>query len=280
MAATPIGYTTAEIERLLGLRATRIRDLVAEGLLNPAVDAEGEPRFAFQDLVLLRAAKGLYEAEIPARKIRSALRSLQAQLPDDRPVTGVRISAVGGDVVVRDDDSVWNPESGQALFDFAVSDLAQESAPLAQRVADDAETKEPEMSAQEWYELGSELDVTDSVAARRAYRRVLELEPDHVDAHLDLGRSLHENGELSAAQKHYRAVLEIDPDDVTAVFNLGVALHDLGRLRTALEQYERTLELDAEHGDALFNAAQIYEETGDKASAVRCLKRYRALRRP
>ena len=55
-------------------------------------------------------------------------------------------------------------------------------------------------------------------------------------------------------------------------------VHDLGRLPAALRQYERTLELDPEHGDALFNAAQIYEESGDKANAVRCLKRYRDLR--
>lgn len=278
MAATPIGYTTGEIERLLGLSAARIRALVDDGLLDPAVDLEGEPRFAFQDLVLLRAAKGLYEAEIPPRRIRSALRSLQEQLPSDKPVTGVRISAVGSDVVVRDDDAVWNPESGQALFDFTVNDLAEQSAPLTQRVAADAETRAEGLSAQEWYELGSELEVSDALAARRAYRKVLELEPGHLDAHLDLGRSLHENGELSAAQKHYRAALKIDPEDITAVFNLGVALHDLGRLRGAIQQYERTLELDSEHADALFNAAQIHEELGDKAGAVRYLKRYRALR--
>lgn len=278
MAATPIGYTTAELERLLGLSAARIRALVSDGLLAPAQDAAGEPRFAFQDLVLLRAAKGLFDQQIPARKVRAALRSLQEQLPADRPVTGVRISSVGGDVVVRDDDAVWNPESGQALFDFTVEELAKESKPLTQRVAQDAESEEPEMSPQEWYELGGELEVSDPEAARRAYRRVLEIDAKHVDAHLDLGRSLHENGELSEARQHYEAVLELDPRDITAVFNLGVALHDLGRLTAALAQYERTLELEPEHGDALFNAAQIYEETGDKASAVRCLKRYRDLR--
>ena len=278
--ATPIGYTTAEIERLLGLSSARIRALVSEGLLEPAVDMSGEPRFSFQDLVLLRAAKGLYESEVPPRRVLSALRSLQEQLPQDRPLTGVRITAVGSDVVVRDDDAVWNPESGQALFDFTVADLAEQQAPLAQRIAADAETETEELSAQEWYELGSELEVSDTAAARRAYLKVLDMEPKHLDAHLDLGRSLHENGELSEAQKHYRAALEIAPEDITAVFNLGVALHDLGRLSGAVKQYERTLELDPEHADALFNAAQIFEELGDKAAAVRCLKRYRDLRTP
>ena len=278
MAATPIGYTTGEISKLLGLSAARIRGFVDEGFLEPAIDEDGEDRFSFQDLVLLRAAKGLIEAKIPPRKIHSALRNLHEQLPRGRPVTGVRIAAVGSDVVVRDDDAVWNPESGQALFDFTVSELAEQTAPLQRRMAEEAETQGDALSAQDWYELGSELEVSDPAAARRAYLKVLELDPHHVDAHLDLGRSLHENGELSEAQKHYRAALESSPRDTTALFNLGVALHDLGRLQAAKDQYEKTLEIDPEHADALFNVAQIYEETGDKPSALRYLKRYRALR--
>ncbi len=281
MAVTAIGYSASEISKLLGISAARIQALVEDGLLEPTQYEDGASRFGFQDLVLLRAAKGLFDADVPPRRVRSALRKLREQLPSGRPVTGVRITAVGSDVVVRDDEAVWNPESGQALFDFTVADLAEQTAPLTRKVAEkaEAEAEAEGRTAQQWYELGNELDAADPVAARRAYQRALELDEHHLDAHLDLGRSLHENGELSAAQKHYRAALECDPDDVTATFNLGVALHDLGRLPGALEQYDRTLELDPRHADALFNSAQIQEELGDKAAAVQLLKRYRELRR-
>ena len=95
-------------------------------------------RFGFQDLVLLRTAKGLAEAKVPAATVRRALKKLRGQLPDGRPLTGVRIAADGRRVVVQDGAAAWNPESGQTLFDFAVADVATAAAPLAKRAAEEA----------------------------------------------------------------------------------------------------------------------------------------------
>ena len=75
------GYTTEEVARLLRLSPAQIRSYTRAGFLSPARAVRGELRFSFQDLVLLRAAKGLMAARIPAAKIRGSLRRLKQQLP-------------------------------------------------------------------------------------------------------------------------------------------------------------------------------------------------------
>ena len=83
-------------------------------------------RFEFQDLVLLRTAHGLAPgARAAATRVKRALARVAAPAAG-RPAAVRRAHlAAGGRVVVRDGDSVWQPESGQLLLDFAVDELAR-----------------------------------------------------------------------------------------------------------------------------------------------------------
>src|SRR5256714_15572752 len=94
------GYAAEEVARLLGLSPAQIRSYTRAGFLSPA-RAGGEFRFAFQDLVLLRAAKGLMAARIPAAKIRGSPRRLKQQLPPGRALPELRITAGGHRVGAR-----------------------------------------------------------------------------------------------------------------------------------------------------------------------------------
>src|SRR5436305_1290835 len=111
---SPSGYSTKDVAALLGLSAEQVRSYVRAGFLSPVQGPRGEYYFSFQDLILLRTAKGLLAARVPRRRVRLALQNLREQLPEDQPLTGVRISAQGHHVVARDGSDVWNPESGQA----------------------------------------------------------------------------------------------------------------------------------------------------------------------
>ncbi len=253
---------------MLGLSPGQIRSYATKGFLTPDRGSRGELLFGFQDLVILRTAGELSSARIPQRKVRRILERLREQLPDGHSLTGVRIATDGERVVVREGDSVWNPESGQALFDFSIDELAEKTAPFSNR--------EEELDADDWYQLACELELTDPEEAQKAYKRVLALEPDHADAHVNLGRLLHEQKAPAAAEKHYRAALDADPDHETAAFNLGVALEDLGRYTEAIDAYHRAIELDPGNADAHYNIAGIYERRGDKAAALRHLKACRA----
>ncbi len=265
---------------MLGLSAGQIRDWAARGFLSPERDDDGDLRFGFQDLVILRTAGELTAAHIPTRKIRRVLASVREQLPEGRSIAGVRIAADGERVVVRDGKSVWNPESGQSLFDFSVDEIAEKTKPIALAAAREAKARQnDDLDAEAWYELAADLELSDPAEARAAYEKVIAIDPKHVDAHVNLGRLLHEDGAAAEAEKHYRAALSSDPSHSVAAFNLGVALDDLGRLPEAADTYRRAIELDPDNPDAHYNLAGILERKGDKAGAVRHLTRYRALTR-
>ncbi|MBI2963953.1 MAG: tetratricopeptide repeat protein [Deltaproteobacteria bacterium] len=271
------GYTSREVAKLLGLSVGRLRGFVRSGFLSPERGSRGELRFSFPDLVLLRAAKELVESRVPQRRVRAALRQLRAELPKGRPLSALSISAEGGRVVVRDGRRRWNPESGQQLFSFDVAEIAERVAPLAERNARRARDAAPRLGAEEWFELGCELEASSPGEARDAYRRAVDLDPDHADAHTNLGRQLHEAGDLEAAEAHYRRALAARADDPTALFNLAVVLEDRGRAEEAMAVYQRLLAADPRYADAHYNLGRLYERMGREVAAVRHLRIYRRL---
>lgn len=273
------GYSTREVARLLGLSEGQVRAWVRAGFLHPHRGRRREYHFSFQDLVLLKAAQGLMAARIPAQRVKKALSHLAEQLPRGRSLAAVRISAEGGEVVVRAEGEAWNPESGQRVLDFEVGELAQQASPLTHRAVAAVRERAQGFSAEDWYELAWELEATAPAEAREAYRQALALDPDHADAHLNLGRLLHEEGNPAAAREHYRRAAELRPEDATASFNLGVALQDLGQPRAAAEAYRRALAADPACADAHYNLASVYETLGQPTLALQSLKAYKALTR-
>src|SRR6185436_8890877 len=101
------------------------------GIVTPQRSDAGRATFTFQDLVLLRTAKGLIDANVPPRRITKALQALASQLPTDRPLSAVRVQIDGDRVIVRDSSSSWEPESKQTVLDFTVRELGEKVAPLA-----------------------------------------------------------------------------------------------------------------------------------------------------
>src|SRR5690242_13900404 len=276
------GYSSRDVARLLGLTVAQVRGFARDGFLTPAPGrgARRKLQFSFQDLVILRTAKALVAARIPARRIRRALQNLRHQLPRGRSLAELRIVAEGDRIVVSDGTTAWNPESGQTHLDFAVSDLANRAAPIARRTAQAARAAESDLDGEDWYDLGLELEAVAPEEARDAYRRALELNAHHADAHVNLGRLLHEQGLVEEAERHYRAALREDPAHATAAFDLGIALEDLDRPADAIEAYRMALATDARLADAHFNVARLYDRMGKRAAALRHLSTYKRLTEP
>jgi tetratricopeptide (TPR) repeat protein len=168
---------------------------------------------------------------------------------------------------------------GQSRLDFGDAEDAARVAtvlPIAGRLAARARAAAAvERTAAEWFDLGCELEASSPEQARSAYRRAVEADDGHADAHLNLGRLLHEAGDLRGAEGCYRRALEQAPEEATAAFNLGVVLEDQRRGDEAIASYELAVAADPDFHDAYHNLVRLHEQRGDKAAAVRVLKRLR-----
>lgn len=273
-SAEPSTYTLKSIEKMLGIGRSVITSIVNAGFVTPARGARNELRFSFQDVVLLRTAHHLMEANIPSRRMLRSLKKLKSKLPKELPLSGLRIAAVGNDVVVRDGNAQWEAESGQLLMDFeiahddgAVTFLVRDAVPAEKAVAD----------ADLWFERGEELEAQDTGAAEKAYRRALELAPDHTNSYLNLGALLCEAGRCAEAVKLYDLAIRHCPQAPLLYFNRGIALEDRNRWAEALASYEHCLELDPQIADAHYNAARLCERIGQAQKAVRHYSAYRRL---
>jgi tetratricopeptide (TPR) repeat protein len=282
------GYTTQDVARMIGVSPGRLRAYLRAGVLSPERGSRGELRFSFQDLLLLRQAEGLVSQRIPPHRVRRALKKLRERLTDERPLTGLSLGAVGPEVVVHEQGARWQAESGQVLLQFDSTQPGLGETPLvplptraASATAAGAVTSGDVVAptVDQMYELGCDLDEADPERAESSYRQVLEQAPHHADAHINLGRIMHERGDLVAAEEHYRRALASRPNDATANFNLGVALEDGGRHMEALEAYQLAIAADERNADAHYNAARLYDLLGDYASALRHLRICRDLAR-
>jgi tetratricopeptide (TPR) repeat protein len=263
------------VARILGLSASRVRGLVRAGLCRPARRGHVHA-FRFQDVVVLRAAHELIARRVPASRVRRALAQLVRQLPEDRPLSGLRIFADGRHVAVRDGPTSWQPETGQVLLDFDVDELAGKVAAIH-----DAPRVQAERRAQARHALDQAIDLEDddARAAARAYARALELDPDLVDAYVNLGRLAHEAGDPREALRLYTEALERAPDDALIHFNMAVALEDTQGTSPAVRHYQRALELDPSFADAHYNLAGLYEQLGRETDALRHYHAYKKLTR-
>jgi len=207
-----------------------------------------------------------------------ALRAVRAHLPPSRPLSSVRVVAANNRVLVRDNNTSWDPESGQTLFDFAAAAFDPVTAPRASShpsaqifATDDAEY---------WFERGLKLDRTDARdEAANAYRRTLDIDATHISARVNLGRLLHAARDFAGAESLYREALELSPDHAIAAFNLGVALEDQGSLDAAIDSYRLAIQSDPILPDAHYNLARLYEWRGERALAARHMSRFRILSR-
>ena len=264
-------YTLKRVQEMLGLSRSTISGLISAGFVSPVRGARKEHRFSFRDLMLMRTAFALQQASIPPRRILRSLAKLKAELPAEVPLTGLRITAVGADVAVRDRSGQWEADSGQLLMDFEVAEVAGTVSFISSAIP-----RESEVPA-DWFKRGEALEKSDAPAAEVAYRQAINTAPSRPAPYLNLGAMLCESGRCADAVKLYEDALAVVGDEPLIHFNLAVALEDLEHFDSAVAAYERALRLDDMFADAHYNLAMLLEKHGDEVGALRHFNAYRRL---
>jgi tetratricopeptide (TPR) repeat protein len=264
-------YGVRDVEKMLRLPRSTIRAMASAGFVTPVRGPRNALLFSFQDLIVLRTAQTLASAHVPAKRITRSLKELRRQLPETMPLSGLSISAVGEQVVVRDGPGQRQVESGQYVLDFE-GDPASGSLNVIERAQLAAD-------GTDWFAYAAGLERQDPKAAMEAYRKAIAQEPARLDPRINLGRLLHEARRYQEAERVYRDAITDCGRDPLLLYNLGVLLGDLGRKREAIESYEAALRMDATIADCHYNLALLYQELGRAKQAIRHLSEYRRLTR-
>jgi len=269
-------HSLKNVREMLSLSTSTISRLIDAGFVTPERGPRNEYRFSFQDVVVLRTAHRLQAAKIPPRRIVKALASLRQQLPEQLPLSGLRITAIGADIAVHEGGVQWDAESRQMLLDFEIAPSAGAVAFIArERDTPAAGGVSPDLALAR----ARALEAQDAVAAEAAYRELVQRAPELVDAHVNLGALLYEAGRLEDALRAYDTGLRHAPGEARLHYNRALALEDLHRDTEALAAYEACVQLAADFADAHFNAARLYEQHGNGQLAWRHFSAYRRLQR-
>ena len=175
--------------------------------MSPARGPRNAWLFSFQDLIVLRTAQALADANVPPKRITKSVKELRRHLPDAMPLSGLSICAVADRVVVKEGGSRWQAESGQYLLAFE-GDPADGSLSVIER-----HEAEAPASAEDWFDRGVALESEDAKAAVQAYERAVAADPALLDAQINLGWLLHERGRFTKAERVYRDAIKANGAD-------------------------------------------------------------------
>ncbi len=100
-------------------------------------------------------------------------------------------------------------------------------------------------------------------------RRIVEMEPDDLEARARLARLLEESGDRHAAVKVYEAVAErVAGEERLGLYkHLGYLHMELGQLDEAVQYYLQASKLDQRDANLYYNLAYLFEKLGDQEKA-------------
>ncbi|MDX1563662.1 MAG: tetratricopeptide repeat protein, partial [Gammaproteobacteria bacterium] len=113
--------------------------------------------------------------------------------------------------------------------------------------------------------------------AEQAYRRILAVKPDHVEASHWLGVLAHQVGQHEAAVQLIAHATLKDPGNALYLNNLGLALQGAGRLGAARVAYEQAIAIDPNQADTHNSRGLVLQAQGEIGEALASFRQAIAL---
>ena len=255
-------YRRQDVLRIMGIGERQLRLWERHGLIASA------NTYGFGELSQLRKLRELRSHRITATSIRESVHAMRACSGMADPLQEAGLSAKGTRLAFRHSGAVVEPIAGQFLLDFDGVGNHPVAVVTALKPALDAEIAGRYAGAVRAEELG-EYD-----AAIEAYAEILQLQPTHAAAAINLGTLFYNRGQFARAEQLYRMATEADPSYALAFFDLGNVLDELKRVREAIGAYLRAIELAPHYADAHYNLALALERIGESRQALGHWVRY------
>jgi tetratricopeptide (TPR) repeat protein len=254
-------YCRQDVLRILRLPVRQLASWEKAGLI-----ASSE-NYSFDELVQLRKLRDLAATRISVKSIRRSVDAMQKVSGMTNPLLESVAVRQGSRVAFRQWGALVDPMTRQMAFDFELAPCAgmavvrkrgTESSPLA------AEVQEMFLRAVRLEEIPGRLS-----EAKAVYETILEMQPGHAAAAINLGTIHYNERDFDGAERLYRRATEADPEYALAFFDLGNVLDERQRLPEAIAAYERALKLVPQYADAHYNLALAYERVEEPRKALR-----------
>jgi len=125
------------------------------------------------------------------------------------------------------------------------------------------------LSATNQVQMGIELErqgrLEESVSA---HEKALEIDPQMVQAHINLIELYGRLSQFQKAEEHYRAATHLEPGSVESYYNYGVLLVSVQKYEQAESAFRKTIEIDPFHAAAHNNLGYLLERQGKLLEAA------------
>ena len=265
-------YTRQDLTRILRISAHQLAAWEKTGLIATAES------YTFFDLLQVKKVRDLCARHVRPVEIRESLAAMQKQAAGmENPLLEASADISGRHrVAFRHDGRLLEPLAGQFMFDFSPDEKVVASVPVARNLAAPAPAEPEAANIAELFSRGVALeeDPRTQTQAMALYERVLQMDPHHAAAHINLGTLHYNRQDYKAAEEHYRKALEIDSRYALAHFDLGNVLDETGRVAEAIQTYLTALQLAPTYADAHYNLALAYEKVKEPRKALRHWQSY------
>ncbi len=267
-------YSRADLLRILRLTARQLAAWEKAELV-----AVGES-YSFSDLLQIKKIRDLCASKVRPVIIRESLAAMQRQVSGMKnPLLEAGAFTAGHRVAFRHHGMLVEPIAGQFMFDFIQTEIGAvvlNNRPFANQKSKPEVLPDLDVDVSELFAraIALEDDPNNHVQAIALYERVVDLDPDHAAAHINLGTLHYNRQNFVTAEKHYRSAIEIDPRYALAYFDLGNVLDETGRVAEAIKAYGTALQLAPTYADAHYNLALAYEKLKQPRNALKHWRAY------
>jgi tetratricopeptide (TPR) repeat protein len=251
--------------RILRLVPRQLQTWEKAGLIAATED------YSFFDLVQIKKVRDLCAQRVRPAVIRQSLEAMQKQVAGmENPLLEAGAYRNGRRIAFRHQGRLVEPIAGQFMFDFS---------PGENRVVSSPPRNGPELVVTDVADLfarGIVLEENPSTQSEAitTYQRVLEMDPTHAAAHINLGTLYYNRQDYGLAERHYRSAIQIDPRYALAYFDLGNVLDETGRVEEAINTYKTAIQLAPTYADAHYNIALAYEKIREPRKALQHWRAY------
>lgn len=201
------------------------------------MEEPGQTFYSFLDIVSLKSVELLERHGVDDHRIRRLLEAIRPRISDLEDRLVHRVLTIFEDrIILTQNNHFVDARAGVVIMRLDLDELIQTATAridrdLAPRTAD------------QWFDEGMRHLATsgNSDLALTAFEEALKLDPNRVEAHVNIGKIHHREHRLVDAERSFRLALARNPYHAEAHCYLGRAMEDLNCLEEAIACYEKAL---------------------------------------